>query len=311
MNNRGQRIRLEQIPTRNFVPVVKVQDVIKVKTLSKEERQGMKSGAPDIKAEPFVGNSGLIFRKDLVDMFTYTSGKKIHMRGWKVGQTYIVCRRDNSQALAMKVPSTIVIDVNNKQAVGQQGVYIVCLPNQDGAPDYSTASIISSKLFHKMFIMSNTPEARNTIQRHRDIRINRVYNQDNQGQRISPNRNPQRSIQNTINTPVHTSDRQQRPQVNISTPKPEYRTNNNPVVQNNTNNTVKYKLIGQIHNDCGQRVGFTLVSSNGRQADFDIKTVMKMCQQKLVVNAKLVNRNGSIFLSGLSGSLDNLPIKYI
>lgn len=287
MNNNKNILELNKIPKRIFIPVNKTKDIIKVRPLNSEEKHRLKPGSPDIKAEPFVGRAGLMKRSDLIKLFTYTSGKRIHLYGWQSDKQYIVYRNTKSQAFAMRIPAGVIIDVNGKPAGNTQhnGPYIVCLPDAEGNPDYSTASVISAKLFRKMFSIPRSDELKNLLNHERPVKTANI----------------------NIDKPDQEEDNQGRIRTNQTIVNNQVGNNNQAKV---SNNAIKYKIVKQILNQCGQRIGFLVIASNRKQLELPTDAVTKLCYQKLVVNAEVVNRNGKVFLRGNNTVLDDLPIIY-
>ncbi len=147
---------LDSVTQKGMIPVVRIRDIIRVHLLSYNEKKNIQRGGPDVVAVTPSGQKLRMHRSDIVNKYTYLSGKKISMIGWKSSRNYTVMRIDSTNAFAMMVPSNCTVQINglNANSSGRKKCdYIVALADSTGGIDKSTLGIIPNAVFKKMFYM--------------------------------------------------------------------------------------------------------------------------------------------------------------
>lgn len=151
-------IDIKDVVNRGMIPVVRKRDILRVRIMSSEEKKGLPRGSPDIVAISPSGTQITMSRSEVVKNYSYLSGKKISLAGWKSSNEYTIFKPDNTQAFAMMVPLNCTTLVNGKEAnkSGRKNAdYIIVLADDSGEPMMQTLGIIPSAMFKKMYHMPN------------------------------------------------------------------------------------------------------------------------------------------------------------
>ena len=316
-----EQINFKDIPDKLFIPAVKVRDIVKARPLSiKEKKSKSMHGAPDIVIEPFIGIPYMITKEQLVTNFVYTSGKIIKASGWEHTKKYVVYRKDNSEVLVMKVPleSSIIIGgkvANNKTR--KSGDYIVCLQNPDGSINRDSACIVPSALFKKMcYIPINDVISKYRGKMSPNFSIKKLI--DSRESRSINNYNKV-NISNTMNSDMSglmNDNARFKPNTsrirNVQKDQPARTVQNLNQNYNNYNQTAKYEVICQLHNEYGQRVGFVIKANNGDTRKITKDIAIKLAGERKLKNVELVSDGvRELYLRGNGIRLDDLDIEYI
>ena len=149
---------LEDIVAKGMIPVIRRRDILMARVMTREEKSSRERGAPDIAVVTPSGQQMILKRSDITSNYTYLSGRKISLAGWKTSNRYTIFKNDNTRAFAMMIPSNCTITVGEKSAntSGRTNPdYVVALATQDGQIDRSTLGIIPSAMFKKMYHIPN------------------------------------------------------------------------------------------------------------------------------------------------------------
>lgn len=143
------QIDLMEVPDSAFIEANKVVDVCMATILSRDKNKQLVRGGPDVQIQSASGEKGLISRKQLCSEFRHASGKKITMAYLKHDVQYVVYRQLEKTYKVLKLPS------NCRGVIGTRVVkpnsFIVCQSDGNGALLKDTISVVSPKVFRKMF----------------------------------------------------------------------------------------------------------------------------------------------------------------
>lgn len=296
-------ISFDSIKDRMFIPAIKVRDIVRARPLSASEKESIQRGSPDILINPVIGESYLIHRNDVIRNFVYTNGKRIKTSGWKAESQYVIFRADNTTVMVMQVPQNHTVVVNGviaNEKTRKSGDYIVCPLTENNEIDREHASVVSSAIFRKMCYIPRNE----VIDRHRGSKnkffdfISGVNLQDKFRDRKNRVINPIKQ------TPIPSGIRS-----TASVPKPN--AYENSARYNIPKADSSYKVVGQIVDAYGKRVGFVISAPSGATKEIDKLTAMKLAENKKISNMEAVkSQSGDIYLRGNGIRLEDLPVSY-
>ena len=284
-------ISLDKIPDMAFINVVRKRDIQKARILSVKERKALKNGAFDVHLESPLGEKKTISRLELMMRYVYLSGKRIKISGWKANRTYIVMREDNTEALAIKIPTQYRVQVGNKTTNmnSKSQDYIICLKGDSNEIARETACIVSRELFRKMFTIREADfkdfcSHRGAVRKKSTKATNKIDRQP----KIS-----QGNVANASNLVIqnHKTDVQKHKDI-----------------QNNT-----YTAVGRLVNNQDKVVGFIVKDSKGMTRQVSKQEITVLCSKKLVTNIMLATKDGTgtKFLRGNGIKINELPATLI
>lgn len=327
-NRNFQRVELDlsQIPDKVFIPGVMVREVLRVRPLTQAEKEQNPRGGPDILVSPLVGKPYQAKRDFIKNNYTYVNGRKVNIHGWKSSKLYVVVRPSDIMVLLMQVPLNHTVNANGVIANSKSrnsGDYIVCLPDEGGSLDRTTASVVPAQLFHKICYIQPHPSIEKAA---RGQRRNKLFDMVS---KCIPGVTKPRN--NSRRTPVQPNERRRNSGVvveaDILRPNSGRIQQNQPRVAPQPQNTVrrpmqtapgsqmqqdKFMVVQNVLNSYGQRVGFVIQASNGATRNINRDTATQLCLQHKIANMTAVdNGSGEYFFRGIGISLDSLPTTYI
>lgn len=151
-----RNIKYNQIPDRAFIPVVQMIEIYKATPLTREEKQRIERGGPDIKLVEPSGLIKLASRKDVLANYTYLDDSPIKIGGWTHENKYTIKKRSGRQGFAMMIPTSLI--VTDIERANKRGSYIVCDIGEDGYIDRETARVIGNNIFKKMYTIPYNEE---------------------------------------------------------------------------------------------------------------------------------------------------------
>ena len=317
MGARREQLDFNDIPNRLFMDAVKTREIAFARPMTAEEKNQYERGAADIMIQPLIGESYTITRADLLSYFTYTNNKKIKTAGWESSKKYLVYMPDNKPVKVMQVPMNHTVEINGTVANSgsrRVGDYIVCNVTDQGDVDRESATILTSAVFKKLCYIPNNE----VIERHkgsgnkyfsiltgaiRHIAQNSFIPSKssliNNKQPIPSRNNPVRNNMNTGKPGSLPANTIRKPQIVSAKP------------LNNSDNTADYKLVAQIHDAYGKRVGYVVQSRSGETRNINKKAALSLASNKKLSNATVVaGPNGDAFLRGVGCRLEDLEITY-
>jgi hypothetical protein len=306
-NNGNVHFTCEEIPEHGFIDAVKVRDICKIKMLTRQERAERNWTQEDVMVKSATGQQTYINRKQLVSNYTHIDGKKITIPYLKSGKVYTVCSNISTNYKVMKLPNNATAAFNGSKV--QPGSYIICATNQDGSIDKNSMTIVSDKMFRKMFKIP----MQDVIQRNMGRTPKKRFGLFEQRNRYST---PARRIKPRIDT----SEIGMNPN-NINIPTKSNPTN---IVFNKQSmgmagipqsieqeSKYKYRATHRIVDMSSHKLlGFVIQEiKTGKQKQFDVPNVTKMCEQHMVENLMLVRseKTGIRFLKGNGMRIESLP----
>ncbi|MBR1455158.1 MAG: hypothetical protein IJ593_11055 [Lachnospiraceae bacterium] len=295
----GNYIEYKDIPDKVFVKAILIRDIAKARLLSKEEKQNIERGSPDIEVISIVGGKSMVDRNSILANYKYTNNKRVKTYGWKSGKEYVIYRDINDEVYVFKVPTYAKVKVGNKVANYSSkgsGDYIICLSNERGI-DRANVYVVSSQLFRKLGFIQNSDT------------IDKCYNKPKNSRR-------QFNLIAAINKIVSSRDNGfSLPLMNDDKPVQPDRTNYSVSASNNYTKPAngpkgQVKLVGQIHNSFGKRIGYIVMDSNGKTGKINKNAAVKLAYNHKISNAEAVKTNSEYFLRGNGIAIEKLPITY-
>lgn len=287
--------------------MIPVYQNIEILEASLMPRENLKDYDEQILVKDAFGRKYIKNKLDIVNNYRYMNGRKINLLGWKQDSKYLIQRRVNVKAKAVKIPSQYNVKLHNRLVNNgnKNGNYIVVYPDNE-----NDVLIISSKLFNKIFSVSL-----DDIQNFRtQIKKVKVRNSGNNGditgkvydrifnvpsgdiQNQSKKVKVEREIKGSNNTAININERTVT-DIDKNVSKVEYSGN------------FKYTAIGVLVNKKEQIVGFMLKNKNGDTFSVNKKQLMTACHNHLVSNIMLSNTssNGKYYLRGNGIRISDLP----
>lgn len=284
--------------------MIPVYQNIEILEASLMPRENLKDYDEQILVKDAFGRKYIKNKLDIVNNYRYMNGRRINLLGWRQNSKYLIQRRVNVKAKAVKIPSQYNVKLPNRLVNNgnKNGNYIVVYPDNE-----NEVLIISSKLFNKIFSISL-----DDIQNFRtQIKKVKVRNSDNNGditgkvydrifntsledmQNQSKRVKVERGIKGSNNTAININGKTDTDIEN----KVEYSGN------------FKYTAIGVLVNKKEQIVGFILRNKNGDTFSVNKRQLMAACHNHLVSNIMLSNTssNGKYYLRGNGIRISDLP----
>ena len=278
------KMEYNKIPNSLFKEVVKVRDIRKARVLSKDEKNALENGSPDISLSSPLGFTDIVPRDFFIKTYKYPDGNKIKLSGWKSKYSYIVTAEENTYAYAFQLPSTHTMEIvrdgkkiqANKKSRGKRpGDFIVCTSLKDGSIDRSKAFVINYMIFRKMFKVLKDTEVLEARPKHQVI--------------VSSGKVAGKELIDKIikNTPM-----------DIITDIPDR--------ANETQE--KFKAIGKIERD-KKTIGFILQDSLGNTVSIEKSQLMDLCRTKSISNIALSKtEEGKDYIHGVGMKISELPV---
>ena len=284
-----------EIPDNCFISGILVREIVKARPLTREEKQKIKRGGPDILIEPVVGQGSLMNRNEVISTYSYTNGRKINIKGWKAEKTYVIFKPTNVEVAIMQVPLNNIVNVRGKRANSgnkQSGDYIICRLNDDGSINRDTASVVTSAVFRKICYIP----PQDIITRHRGVK-SKLFDFGT-GRKIgTQSNNTHISFDKPQEAPVRVT--QPRVTNTVVTQKPQMSAIDAAIEKANN-----YTVVAQLLNDMGKRCGFVISDPNGNSTKINLGTAKNLCESKKISNMTIVDgNNGFKFFRGIGQSI--------
>lgn len=293
---------LDKIISKGMLPVIRKRDILKARTLSRDEKKNIERGGPDILAISPSGQKIMLRREEVIKNYTYLDGKRISMAGWNSSKQYLIARLDNSDAVAMMVPLNCTANVNGIKANNAKrstGDYIVGLIDGAGSIDQSTIGIIPSAIFKKMYYMPPNDVITRNLRGN-----NKLYTPYRQK---PPAKNTEISFTKQLGIDAESIDfgdsiLEKQPV------KPVNNTNMN-LAKPKQETTYKYMATGRLVNQSGETIGFIIQNKAGQTKEISKGQMMELCKRKLVSNIMLGVKSdtGTHYLRGNNIRIEMLP----
>lgn len=333
-NNGQVSMVLDNLPEIGFVDAIKTKNICKATLLTRSEKEGLPPGSPDVKLTSASGETLYISRRELSTNFVLSNGSKIKIAFINAGKEYIVCSVCNEPYKVIKLPDNCVGSFQGKKV--RPGSYMVCKVGEDGGIDFSTAGIVSPKLFRKMFKIP--PQA--VIKRHVGSG-NKNFTLFSNRDKARRNREMFTPMQNAVQQQMNNNVQQQAPQqqftprvdtsqlglnpANINVPtaaeslKDRLNRNRQSLIRNSaaentqdkpTNSKYRFTAINRVVDMSGNMQGFTVKDlQSGEKRQITVPQMSQLCSKKLVDNIILAKREstGTMYLKGNGIVINNLP----
>lgn len=281
----GKVLTIDKIGNRAMIPVLRRREILKARVLTANEKKGLPKGSPDILALSPLGQRGVLDRNDVMKNYRYLKGTRIYLSGWRSGREYIIMRMDKTPAAAIMVPPGHVIKVNN--TIAKSGSYIVCLLDSSGSIDRATASVISKKMFRKMFTIPPN-----------DI-INKHKNKS------------KKAVNDKPAIPKEQLEQRRKEKITkIGNARPLNVNQKIRDIQNTGDK--KFKAIGKLMSRDDKMIGFVVQDDKDIMHKISKKEMLLLCQKKLVENVVAATReaDGAVYLRGNGIKIGELPHFY-
>lgn len=300
-------MELDKILSKGMLPVVRKRDILKARTLSREEKRELERGGADILVTSPSGTQMMMKRADIIKQYTYLDGKKISMAGWSSSKEYIIAKLDNTNAFAMMVPLNCTANVNGTKANAAQrksGDYIVCLADSSGNIDESTVGVIPAAMFKKMYYMPPNE----VISRHYGSG-NKTYNPNAPKQKSSVVSTRKQPINFTEQLGMNTEDFDFGVEDMYKQPEKKVQSSNMNMAKPEKESTYKYLAIGRLVNQSRETIGFVIQNKSGATKNISKGQMMELCKKRLVSNVMLGVKSdtGKAYLRGNNIRLEMLP----
>lgn len=301
-------IELDKILSKGMLPVVRKRDILRARTLSRDEKKDIERGGPDILVTSPSGQKYMMHRAELLKSYTYLDGKKISMAGWSSSREYIVARLDNTNALAMMVPLNCTAEVGGakaNQSKRSAGDYIVGLVDESGSIDKETVGIIPAAMFKKMYYMPPNEVITRNLRG-----SNKLYNPfGNKVNYSRPQEKPSKTIDFTKQLGLDMDAFDFGDKEIAKQPAKQVNTGNMNMAKPKQESQYKYIATGRLINQSGETIGFIIQNKTGQTKDISKAQMMELCRKKLVSNIMLGVKSdtGTQYLRGNNIRLEMLP----
>lgn len=321
------QIDLNKALQKGMLQCVRKRDIVTARTLTAQEKKKLERGAPDVIVTTPSGQKLMKSRREIIAEYTYLDGKKISLAGWSSSKQYTIARLDDSQALAMMVPTNCTLTVGKKAANSanrKNGDYLVALVDDTGAIIEDSIGIIPSALFKKMYYMPQ----HDVIVKHKGSG-SKYFNPSRQPVDNVPGYNGNANVRHVntngafaptkqVNQPANNFDFGADDMYNVpSAPVQNHGMNmggfgngasrqqakapaQNSMQQNRVpqqaapqkstpqkSDGYKYLVVGRLVDSVGETVGFIIQNKQGQTKDVTKGQLMGLCQQKVVSNVML------------------------
>lgn len=328
-NNGKIYLNLNSYAGKGYIPVRKVNDIATVRVIGRDKLKG-KGGLrssdgvlKDIYIKHSSGEVEYITRNELVSKYKMLSGKHILMFKLKDEKSFYVKRNCNEEYRAMLLPPGFVNTFNGKVINGK--AYVVApLKNIDSTSDsnseeneidISKATIMSSELFKKSFVIPDNELIQSS--RQKAIRYNNRFSLKSFINNKIKNKNIQKTVKSNLvkdnrnEKEIRKSLQEVIKQENREKEQDRIRQINNININQNINNTeskYEFKAEARLFNANNTLIGFMLVDKKGNKMAKDLSTVSKLASMHLISNISLVNSDNKTFLRGNGIRIEELPI---
>ena len=301
-----RNIKYKQIPDRAFIPVVQMIEIYRATPLTREEKQRIERGGPDIK---LVEPSGLIkleSRKDVLANYTYLDDTPIKIGGWTHENKYTIKKRSGRQGFAMMIPTSLSVD--DIERANKRGSYIICDIGEDGYIDRDTARVIGNSIFKKMYTIPYNEEIYRIIRgegRSSKRQVNKIERPIDFGL----NNGGFMSLASEINN--HTEAERPKEVKGLGEELAERQSEPQRAVEQKREPS-KIRAINRIMR--GEvLVGFIVQNEIGQTKQVDRVEMMRLCQNRAITNISLARhpQTGTNYLRGNGIKIGDLPPHYI
>lgn len=332
------QIDITRVPDSAFIDANKVVDVCMATILSRSKNPQLERGGPDVQIQSASGERAMISRKQFCSEFKHASGRKITMAYLKHDVQYVVYRQLEKPYKVLKLPG------NCRGVIGTRIVkpnsFIVFQSDGNGAILKDTISVISPKVFRKMFKIP----MQEVIKRHMGGKGSTVLvpgsvkrkptlkaadlNKINTQKPITTNGGLRMGIGDLRKAPVDVNSLPKEPRgnVTVSLSKPSGNTDgfnrsafhdklmkqaNSTPTERQEQSKYLYKATHRIVNLNNKSVvGFVIQEiSSGKSKQLTLDNVKLLCEQKKVENLMVVQKEGTNlkFLRGNGIRVESLP----
>ena len=289
------------LPDKVFIDAVKMVDVIKFRLTDSKH---IRNGEPDVSIIDCSGYRTKITRRQLVQNFRYTNGKKIILAFLKNNTDYTAMRNCSENYKVFR-PSDKYVAIINGKRLANTG-YLACKIDENGAILRDTMGVVSNKMFHKCFriplqdVIKRCMNGKNIPSESMEMSF------DNTGSTVGSQGFDSSQLgldPSSFNRPTYEETKKQEQQVQRAVQKSEqaskeetkylYTVTAQAVEMKNNNHVVGY-ILKEI--------------KTGRTRQVNTSQLAMVCDKKLVDNVSLVTKeNGGKFLRGNGIVLTNLP----
>lgn len=305
VNNGKVLIDFDYIPSKGFIDANLVRGIYNAKILSREQKKGQPAGSGDVVLVSATGGTKIITREELCKNYKHSSGKNIVISFLKTNTNYVVQGKATDKYKAIKLPDNCIGKVGNKSA--QPGSYVICKVDSSGNLDKSTMTVISPKLFRKMFKVPMQPIIKNHMNGGCNKMLGLFNKNRNKAVASKPNiapsllsKKPSVNIEKSTNNVFDTSKLGLNPSnINIGVqPK---------VVENKYKFVATHRIVSMNNK---KPLGFVIKEkASGKSKQMTTAQVSQLCEQKLVENLMVVvkENSGVKFLKGNGMRIESLP----
>lgn len=295
IDNNHIKVDIEKVPETAFIKANKVLDICVATVLDRRHNSKLERGGPDVLIQSISGERFMLTRKELCKKFRHISGKQIHLAYLKNNKAYPVYRELTEADSAFRVMKT------SKKYLGHlRGrmipleSYVVCREDGNGALLKETMTVVSPKVFRKMFkipmqeiIRRNMSDAKKKVKQIPSSVMSEPIVTDN-GLRMG--------VTSQIPKPIDVNDLREKTMVQG---------------QMVNEHRYPYKATHRIVNMSNHNiVGFVIKEvSTGTSKQLSLESVKRLCKQRKIENIMLVVKEGTNleFLRGNGIKLENLP----
>lgn len=282
-------IAINNLPDEAFLRGILVQNIAKVRILTRDEKKHREPGSPDVMIQYNGQGTSFITRTDLIQNCRTHDGRKITIGAMKEGQVYTVTVPAKLNVYAFHVPNTSMpfgLALKNKSMKLRPGQFVVYAVN-NGSISKNSPIVLSKDSFVKMIVITEKSKAQYNARLKKALEA--FIARKNTIDRADMARN---------NPNITTAER-------VRLQREKERALEIP-------NTAPYKIVGRIirRGTLDNVIGYMVTNGKLTKA-FPTSNVMEMCKNKKVKNATLVrNQAGKVYLRGVGTVLDTLPVTY-
>lgn len=328
--NNGIMVYFNDVPDSAFIDATKVRDIYIATILSRSKNKNLKPGQPDVRLKSATGEVVMISRFEFCTKFRHAGGKKITLAFLRSDTPYVVVGECNKKYKIAKLPDNCLGDVNGRTVA--PGSYVVCRASGNDEVMRDTMTIVSAKLFRKMFKIPLQP----VIKRYMDGSGSKHLNMNNLRRKggMPKHASEITDIAEPITTPngLRMGVKANIPTIDINAFNKSAAMNNNNTqpkligadrlrkgVQqqqatqqpNAEQNNYRFRVTHRIVNMNNKNiVGFVVQEiSTGRSKQMGTDQVKMMCEQKSIENMMLVTKEGTniTYLRGNGIRIEALP----
>lgn len=292
----GKAIEVDKLPTEAFMSCLMVQNIAKIRLLTREQKRNRTPGSPDVLMQCVGQRSIYVSRQDIASKCKTVKGNAVIVGGLRTGADYTVVIPCNTPVRAIHIPNTkgnsyYVVNVPSKNGMEckpLKGGQMVVFPVQNGKLVTTMPLIISRAVFDKMIVIKEKSQQEYNDRLRKSlvmmVRKQKALEEGAKANDLSSNMSVVQRVQAKKEAEMAEREQERAP----------------------------FVIVGRIlkKGTLDQVIGY--VVSNGKaQKAFPLKQVMQMCNNKQIRNATLVrNASGKVFMRGVGTILDTLPTTY-